>query len=87
MSRFAFLTDGKSAAFCDEIVAKMVELFRISENEAVGRLNREFQDMEFVGEEHVFYHEDDEYWANRVYWGHGSKWWLNPPGLQPVPYP
>jgi hypothetical protein len=87
MSEFEFVTDAKSEAFCGEIVATMMELFGLSRAEAIGRINRDFTPVDFFGEEHIYYHETPDYWAQTIYYGRDSKWWLNPEGLRPLPYP
>jgi hypothetical protein len=87
MSEFTFKTDEKSYAFMQSIVAEMMQQFSISRNEAVGRLNSAWTRMEIKGPDHVIYHEYQKFWANNMYYGTDSFWWLNPPDLKPLPYP
>jgi len=87
MSKYAFKTDAKSKKFCDDIVEEMVKAFSISEDEAIGRMNRLWKNIEIIGDDDPVYHEDEEYWARTIYYGKDSDWWLNPPGLKPQPYP
>ena len=87
MNRFNFRTDTKSERYCDEIIRKMMNIFSISENEAVGRMNMLWDGLEIVGEDDLIYHEDVEYWVNTIYYGKDSNWWMNPPNLKPIPYP
>ena len=84
---FEFTTDSQSVVFCEKIADQMVALFRVSLDEAIGRINRDWQGLEIVGPHDVIYHEDEEYWAKTIYFGNGSNWWLNPPGLKPRSYP
>jgi hypothetical protein len=86
MTAFTFTTDEKSEAFCRAIVDLMMSLFGISEEEAVGRVNRQWNRMTLTGQ-HVIYHEDEDYWAHTIYYGRNSQWWENRPGLTPVPFP
>lgn len=87
MSPFTFETDKKSDAFCRAIMRVMVTEFGITEQEAAGRINRQWNGMQLVGRDHVIYHEDEEYWAHAIYYGKNSRWWTNPPGLKPQPFP
>jgi len=84
---FAFATDDKSRKFCGEIVAHMVRRGGISTEEAVGRINQVWAGKDILGDLNLVYHEVAEEWAMDIYFGKASKWWLNPPGLRPLPYP
>ncbi len=86
MSLFLFVTDKNSEEFCLLIAHKMVELFGISKEEAIGRINRDWKGQEIVGMD-VIYHEDEEYWAKEIYYGHDSRWWKGETGLKPSSYP
>jgi hypothetical protein len=83
---FEFATDARSFAFCGAIVDRMVALFGITRDEAVGRLNRDWKGQGITGPSDIVYHEDEDYWARTIYYGAGSNWWLNPPNLKPRPY-
>lgn len=85
--RFTFATDDESEEFCRTIVSRMMELFGIGEDEATGRVNRQWNGMSLVGENLAIYHEDEDYWAHAIYFGKSSRWWDNPPDLKPRPYP
>jgi hypothetical protein len=84
---YTFATDAQSRAFFDEIAARMMNLFTIGREEAVGRMNRLWEGQTFIGPDDLIYHEDEEFWANTVFYGGDSKWWTNPPDLKPLPYP
>lgn len=88
MARYAFefTATGGSLDLCEMIVDRMVELFGISVKEAVGRINRKWAGREFEDLD-LICHEDHDFWANEIYYGHDSHWWQNPPGLKPRPYP
>ncbi|ASA54568.1 hypothetical protein [Vibrio gazogenes] len=87
MSHFEFKTDSESAAYCEEILGKMIELFAIDSEEAIGRMNKYWHNQIIVGEDDPIYHEDEEYWAKTIFYGKDSFWWMNPPDLKPLPYP
>ncbi len=84
--KYEFHVDDEARSFCDAIVAGMMRRFSIDEPEAVGRLNRLWRGVDFVADD-LRYHETEEFWASDVYYGHGSGWWTNPPGLTPLAYP
>jgi len=83
--RFEFETDPKSFSYCLDIVQRMIVLFNISENEALLRINRRWIGLALKGEDDLIYHEDEDYWANTIYFGKDSDWWKNPPNLNPLP--
>lgn len=84
---FIFKTDKESYEYCVSIIDKMVELFGITKEEALGRMNKTWGNLELVGDDDLIYHEDEDYWANNIYYGKNSRWWTNPDGLKPLPYP
>lgn len=87
MTGFEFKTDDQSEKFCCDVIEEMVVLFSISKQEALGRMNRLWKGLEFLGSEDLIYHEDETYWAMTIYYGKGSNWWANPVDLKPLPYP
>jgi hypothetical protein len=89
MSRFRFPTDSQSRDYLELIVEAMKELFGISDEEAVGRINRMWGAIEFVGPDDAIYHEGPDYWAKTIYYDESSFWWMDPPptNLKPRPYP
>lgn len=84
---YTFITDAESRAFFDEIALRMVTLFAIEPEEAVGRMNKLWDGQAFIGPDDLIYHEDEDFWANTVFYGGDSMWWTNPPKLKPLPYP
>lgn len=84
--KFEFQATGSSLALCENIVDRMMELFGISEDEALGRVNRQWRGFQFEDLD-IVCHETDDYWANQIYFGSGSYWWSKPAGLKPLPYP
>ena len=49
MNQYAFAVDEEARAFCDEIVEAMQLRFHITNDEALGRLNRHWRGLAFVG--------------------------------------
>lgn len=102
-SPFAFRVDAEALRFCDRIAAEMVRLFAMTREETIGRINRQWAGVGFnvrridpryltgvgltVRDIDIRYHEDASFWANDIVYGSTSRWWLDPPGLQPRPYP
>jgi hypothetical protein len=87
MPEFIFETDAKGYAFCREIAVEMVKFFKISDEEAVGRINRQWKNAPFTKTEDIAYHETAEYWAKAIYFGKDSYWWKGEENLKPIPYP
>src|SRR4051812_22074717 len=80
-NKFSFTTDDKSEAFCLGIAQEMVTLFGISGEEAIGRINRQLQNVkEWIGDKHIYYHETMEEWAKNIYYEedyeYGNCWWI-----------
>jgi len=87
MKTFTFNTDDKGELFCLEIAREMVRLFKIPFQEAIGRINREWKNVDLVGDEHAIYHDTTDFYARDVYFGHDSKWWKDESRAKPQPYP
>jgi len=73
---YCFDTNEESRRFCDEIAGVMVLRFSISLEEAVERINRQWRGAHFVEYGDIRYHESADYWANRIYYRDGTRWWL-----------
>jgi len=63
----------------------MVKNFKISSEEASSRINELWGGKDFLSDEDIRYHEDDEFWANTIYFGGDAKWWISKEGLKPKP--
>jgi len=86
--------DDYGLEFLNSITNKMIELFGITEDEAVGRINRRFSGQDFFDPErpekeiNIAYHEDEYYWANTLYYGKDSFWWIRKgEKIAPIPFP
>ena len=92
-----FPTDAELDAFCREVARELVTQFGITEAEAIGRINREWKDRNWLGSEYgwIVYHEPADEWARDIYYGKETAWWVEEEhrarlGLGPVapkPYP
>ena len=87
MNKFTFHTDEKFEKLCNAIALRMVELFGISEQEAIGRINRQWSHIIYTGPDSVLYHETADYYAKLIYYPAGTFWWKGEKGLNPKPYP
>ena len=76
MSRYNFTTDALAEEFMDEIAVRMVELFGITEDEAIERINEHWRGQSIAGEDDMIYHEDEDFWAKTIYYGPNKMWWL-----------
>lgn len=85
MSDFAFRVDLDADEFCRSIIREMIDTFHISEDEAIARINDRFAGLVIVGRS-VLYHEDEEFWASDIMYGHESQWW-NDDNPTPLPAP
>jgi hypothetical protein len=79
----------EALSYLEEIAQEMVSIFQISLEEARGRINRELRDRTFFSplEINVLLHEEQDVWANHIYYGRESCWWLGAEGLAPQEYP
>jgi len=69
--------DVEAKEFCERVVSEMVTLFSITEEEAITRVNCHWAHIESIGgQEELIYHEDERFWAQDIYYGSDSYWWL-----------
>lgn len=68
MSEFIFPTDDASAAYCLTIARKMMIFFGIPEGDAIARINEQWKDVAFVGDD-LIYHETTDHWAKWIFFG------------------
>ncbi len=88
MSKFIFETDAETYAYCEQIVAEMMQLFGIAEAEALGRVNRHWRGQSLVGAQDDLGHDLPEWWAKGIYFPPNVPWWnLDERTLKPRQYP
>ncbi|TJY42403.1 hypothetical protein E5161_10445 [Cohnella pontilimi] len=89
MNRFSMKLDSDGEEFFARVVDKLIELFEITKEEAVGRINRYWGKTDFTGEEYLtISHGGEEYWAKTLYYGKDSEWWIREgENIDPTPYP
>lgn len=75
MINFQFEYNKKGYEFCLEIADKMVELFNITYEEAVDRINSQWHDIPLIDDDDIVYHDDAEQWANVIYYREDSGWY------------
>ncbi|MGG1163487.1 hypothetical protein [Brevibacillus laterosporus] len=89
MIKFDFVTDKDANEYCQKIIKKMSECFGITEEEAIGRVNKKWKGISFFGDDHIIYHELEDFWAYDIYYGSDSRWWARKDDLdlKPIPFP
>lgn len=88
MNRFVMELDERSQEYLKSIRNEMIKMFSIPDDEAYGRINRFWNNEVFHGNQLMLYHEDEIYWANTIYYGKNSFWWLREGEyIEPIPYP
>ena len=95
-SPWQFPTDAEFAAWCDQIADQLIARFGVSREEAIGRINRDWRLCDCLGPYvYLAYHEDPDYWAEEIYFGKDSRYWMAPEDreklglgpVKPIPYP
>lgn len=76
--KFIFkLLDDEATQFCEDIVKEMVSLLSITEDEALKRVNSHWSHLEVIGGlDELIYHEKPSFWAQEIYYGSDSYWWI-----------
>ena len=86
MSNFTFATTPELDVYFGEVVDVMVRAFGVSEEEAVGRVNRTFGDHDVLGDT-LLTHEWAKDTAYQIYYGPDQMYWKAGAVLTPLPYP
>jgi hypothetical protein len=78
MTAFEFSASLDVRAYCEEILDAIVQLFAVSRDEALIRMNRHWRDQTMTSEDDLLSlrRELPDYWARRIYHGPDAKWWL-----------
>jgi hypothetical protein len=75
MGKYKFPTDDEGDRFCYQVYMEMMSQFGISKDEAIARINQQWEKRSLVGM-NIVYHVVPEEWAKTIYWGHDSYWWI-----------
>jgi hypothetical protein len=75
MGKYKFLTDDEGDRFCYQIYMELMSQFGISKEEAIARINQEWENKSLTGTS-MIYHVMPEEWAKNIYWGRNSYWWI-----------
>ena len=84
MPAFSFQMDEAARTLIWEIVHEMMERFQITEEEAAIRINSRFRGLVLSGDD-IIHHEDAEFWAKDIMFGHNSFWWKNESRAERIP--
>lgn len=92
-SEFPCAGDAEALSFCRQVAAEMAALFGVALEEAVARVNRHWSRPVNNGREprlwiigaDIVYHETADYWAQRIYYGPDSRWWIRRTDLTRLP--
>lgn len=86
-SEFTFKTNRSTEDYCNEIADEMLKLFDISRSEAIGRINRQWQDQDMSNDdEHMIFHQLPDWWAKEIYYEQQPLWWtVDLPNSKPYP--
>ena len=90
MGLWTFEVTEEAAIYLDQIRGEMLLLFDITDDEAIGRINRHFSGQTITSDEQVLnlLHEEQDQWARHIYFGRDSFWWVREPSeLTPLPWP
>ncbi|MDQ0901265.1 hypothetical protein [Paenibacillus sp. V4I7] len=90
MNRYNFISKEESYCICELIKEVMMNEFRITEDEAVGRMNELWGSYSSPIDEDEYFltYESTKDWAYIVYYGNDSQWWKkSKTELTPRPYP
>ncbi len=69
MSVYQMAVSADVRELLEAIINEMVELFGISSDEAIARINRQWHAQDLSGENEIILHEDEYYWALFIFYG------------------
>ncbi|WP_169091439.1 hypothetical protein [Paenibacillus sp. PL91] len=73
-NKFTFKTNQDSQDYVIAIAAFMMKSYKVSNEEAVGRINNFWCGNDFTDENSMLFHETPEFWANEIYL-EDEFWW------------
>ena len=86
MRTFTFATTPELDVYFDLVVSVLIRDFGVTEEEAVGRVNRTFGGHDVIGDKYLT-HEWAKDTAYQIYYGPNQMYWKPDAALTPVPYP
>jgi hypothetical protein len=86
---FDFVAREDALAFVGQILDEMRTQFGIDDEEALGRINRQWKGMSFESQADVdtLTHERAADWARIIYYGPSARWWDESARPTPVAFP
>jgi len=84
--QFTFATNPEIEAYFNKVVDVLITDFGVSEEEAVGRVNRTYGGYDVLGDT-TLTHEWAKDTAYQLYYGPDQMYWKPGAVLTPVPYP
>lgn len=87
LQKYIFSTTEKTEKYIDEIVNQLMMLFTLPHQEAVGRVNRHWSNINRMDDDGMIFHMLPDEWAHEVYYGSNSFWWKkDKKDLIPLPF-
>ncbi|MDO3411900.1 hypothetical protein QWJ34_19210 [Saccharibacillus sp. CPCC 101409] len=86
MIKFYFPVNEKSQEYCEWIAEEMQNIFKISKEEAVGRINAFWSRNVLTDDDDIVYHETAEFWAYQIYSKDRFWWNMNKEDITPRDY-
>jgi hypothetical protein len=69
--KFTFIGNRELYDWCERVVQRMTEMFGITREEALAKINQFWQGQDFTDSYDLYLHETNEYWARVFYYdGH-----------------
>lgn len=82
-NQLEFPTCIETEIYCLVIVLTMMDIAKISEDEAFQRINLYWEGKDFTSENDIVFHEGPDYWAKRIYYEQSDWWNYKPEELTP----
>lgn len=73
-NQLEFPTCLTTETYCLHIVLTMMDIAKISEDEAFQRINLYWEGKDFTSENDIVFHEGPDFWAKTIYYEQ-SNWW------------
>lgn len=91
INEITFDADEKTKLYCLKIAIEMTNIFNISMNEAIGRINNQWKKSKDFIDSGLVFHKNPISWAKTIYYEDGTWWWVEEWMAEhtpkPKPYP